>query len=381
MLGVSSRWIRHLLNTKVVLAQPHSPIAPPETVYRSLVRPLLFQFDPERAHELTFGTLGLFRNAPGLAATLGGASPITHSRLSRQVFGLRFANPLGLAAGLDKNALLLPIWPALGFGFAEVGTITPRPQAGNPQPRLFRLPQDEALINRMGFNNDGMEAVGRRLEAFAKDRPEGFILGINIGKNKDTPNDRAVADYLACFHRLRAYADFFVVNVSSPNTPGLRALQDRDSLLGLLSELQNANQATGKPRPILLKIAPDLTDEQIDDVIDIVGQTFTVGVVATNTTISRTGLHATSAELERIGAGGLSGAPLRTRSTEVVRLLSAAGITVVGVGGISTPEHALEKLAAGAALVELYTGFIYEGPPLVGRILRAVLSQTSPKSR
>ena len=288
----------------------------------------------------------------------------------RLVLGLHFPNPVGLAAGFDKDGKHLHAMAALGFGFIEVGTVTPRPQAGNPRPRLFRLPADAALINRMGFNNEGVEALVQRLQ---QPRPAGLIIGGNIGKNKDTPNEQAAADYLFCYEKLFPYVDYFVVNVSSPNTPGLRALQDREPLTHLLRSLQQRNLQEPQPKPILLKIAPDLSDAQLDDIIAIVQTTGIAGVIATNTTISREGLRT---DTTHIGAGGLSGHPLRARATEVIRYLhekSGRSLVIIGVGGISSPAEALEKLDAGAALVQIYTGFIYEGPGIVKRIQRAVL--------
>ncbi len=295
------------------------------------------------------------------------------SRLERNFLGLHFSNPVGLAAGFDKDGKYLDTMAALGFGFIEVGTSTPLGQPGNPQPRLFRLPQDEGLINRMGFNNEG---VGALCESLQQKRPAGLIVGGNIGKNKNTPNEDAGEDYRTAFTQLFPYVDYFVVNVSSPNTPDLRALQDREPLTKLLGMLQQLNEATGAPKPILLKIAPDLNDAQLDDILDIVQSTRISGVIATNTTISRAGLATPEAKLEAIGAGGLSGKPLKDRSTEVIRYLhqrSSGKLFIIGVGGIASAEDALEKIAAGASLVQIYTGLIYEGPGLVKRIKRGFL--------
>lgn len=292
---------------------------------------------------------------------------VKDQRLEKKLFGLTFPNPIGLAAGFDKDAKLYKELSNFGFGFIEIGTLTPKPQAGNPKKRLFRLPQDNGLINRMGFNNEGVEVAIERLK-----KNKGILIGGNIGKNKITPNEDAVLDYTLCFEALFPYVDYFVVNVSSPNTPNLRALQEKKPLTDLLNTLQKLNQETNKPKPILLKIAPDLSDEQLLDIIDIVKISQTAGVIATNTTLSREGL-----ESEYINEmGGLSGEPLKERSTEVIRFLaekSDNAFPIIGVGGIHKPEDALEKLAAGASLVQLYTGFVYEGPGVVKRMNKAIL--------
>lgn len=292
--------------------------------------------------------------------------------LEREVMGLKFNNPVGLAAGFDKDGKAFEELSSFGFGFIEVGTVTPKPQPGNPQPRLFRLPADKALINRMGFNNGGVDALVERLK---KHRSSDLIIGGNIGKNKTTPNDQALEDYQICFRSLFPYVDYFVVNVSSPNTPNLRDLQEKEPLTNLLQTLQSENEQKEKPKPILLKIAPDLTEGQLDDIIDIVTSTKIAGVIATNTTISRADLETSATRIKDIGAGGLSGAPVRARSTEVIgRLRIGLGPSkcIIGVGGIYTSEDAKEKLAAGADLVQVYTGFIYEGPGMVKRILRGL---------
>lgn len=317
---------------------------------------------------MTFRWIRRVFAVPGMRALARWA--YTYKGQGKTLFGIHFPNPVGLAAGFDKNALLLPHWDAFGFGFVEIGTVTPRPQAGNPLPRLFRLPADEAIINRMGFNNDGLDAIVARLRAHTQHRA---IIGGNIGKNKDTPNENAADDYRRCFEALHPYVDYFVVNVSSPNTPGLRELQEKEPLSRLLAELQGLNSRLAQPRPILLKIAPDLTDSQLDDILDIVQTTGIAGLVATNTTISRAGLRTSPAELERIGAGGLSGAPLRARATEVIRYLRAKagpGLPIIAVGGIMTPADAQARMDAGADLVQLYTGFVYGGPALPKRICR-----------
>ncbi len=291
--------------------------------------------------------------------------------MERELFGLKFPNPVGLGAGLDKDAKVFDELGALGFGFIEIGTLTPKAQPGNDKPRLFRLVKNEALINRMGFNNQGVEDAVKRL----KNKKTNIIIGGNIGKNKITPNEEAVKDYEICFNALFDVVDYFVVNVSSPNTPNLRELQDKEPLTKLLNTLQTLNNAKPKRKPILLKIAPDLTNTQLDDIIEIVVSTKIDGVVATNTTISREGLNYTKEELEAIGMGGLSGKPLTKRSTEVIRYLkqrSNNAFPIIGVGGIHSVEDALEKLDAGADLLQLYTGFIYEGPGLIMRINKEI---------
>ena len=298
-----------------------------------------------------------------------------HPELAREVFGLRFPNPVGLAAGFDKNAALTDELATMGFGFVEIGTVTPRPQPGNPTPRLFRLPQDEALVNRMGFNNDGAAAVAARL---ARRTNRQLIIGGNIGKNKDTPNEQAADDYVACFDALVEQVDYFVVNVSSPNTPNLRQLQEKKPLIALLQQVQARNLSRAKPKPLLLKIAPDLTDSQLDDILEIAQETQLSGLVATNTTLSRENLRTPAADVAALGAGGLSGRPLRARATEVIRYLhqrSRGLMPIIGAGGIHSAEDAAEKLAAGAALVQLYTGFIYEGPELVSRINKSLVTR------
>lgn len=317
--------------------------------------------DAEEAHHFTLHNLQLLGKAPWLLSmALGGK--VEHPSLHRNVFGIDFPNPVGLAAGLDKNGEAIDEFAAMGFGFIEIGTITPKPQPGNDKPRLFRLVKDKALINRMGFNNIGAEVAVQNL----KRRKTKTIVGANIGKNKATSNEDAIRDYEYCFKTLFDYADYFVVNVSSPNTPGLRALQDKDSLAAILNSLQDINNSHTTTKPILLKIAPDLTNEQIDDVISVVQETKTQGIIATNTTIARAPLSYTQAEIDAYGMGGLSGAPLTQRSTEVVKYIKThSNIPVIGVGGIMTAQDALDKLNAGADLIQLYSGFIYAGPQLI----------------
>ncbi len=340
-------------------------------MYKLLIRPIFFWFDPEKIHHFTFSFIRLVSKIPGTKAVFRRLYLVNDPRLETEVFGLRFKNPVGLAAGFDKDAKLYEELSNFGFGFIEIGTLTPKGQEGNPKKRLFRLKEDSAIINRMGFNNGGvMEAVER-----LKSNP-GVLIGGNIGKNKLTPNEEATSDYEICFDALYDYVDYFVVNVSSPNTPNLRALQDKEPLTQLLQTLQDKNLAKAKQKPILLKIAPDLTDEQLLDIVDIVAATKIAGVIATNTTISREGLQSEN----KTETGGLSGKPLTKRSTEVIRFLSQKSnkaFPIIGVGGIHSAEDAIEKLEAGACLVQLYTGFIYEGPALVKAINKKILKLIS----
>ena len=338
-------------------------------MYR-LLQNILFLLPPERAHHFTMGVFTQLVKLPFLHGVLMRFFTASSSQQGKSLMGLYFKNPVGLAAGFDKDGKYILAMHALGFGFVELGTVTPRPQVGNPQPRLFRLKQDRALINRMGFNNEGVDALVQRLSALKK--PADLLLGGNIGKNKDTPNEDALSDYLYGFERLHPWVDYFVVNVSSPNTPNLRALQDKEPLTALLTALQERNRQLPEPRPILLKIAPDLGEEQIRDIADIVQTTGIAGLIATNTTISRSGLHCTPAVLAEIGAGGLSGQPLKIRSTEVIsslRSLLGPSKVIIGVGGVASAADAREKMQAGADLVQVYTGLVYEGPGLVKRIL------------
>jgi dihydroorotate dehydrogenase len=337
------------------------------TMYKLLIRPILFWFDPEEVHYFTFSLIRFLNRIPGFSLVFKSLYEVNDKRLECEVFGLKFKNPVGLAAGFDKDAKLYQELSNLGFGFIEIGTLTPKGQEGNPKKRLFRLKEDSAIINRMGFNNGGVQEAVERLK-----KNKGVLIGGNIGKNKLTPNEEATSDYEICFDALYDYVDYFVVNVSSPNTPNLRALQDKEPLTALLQSLQNKNLTKPKQKPILLKIAPDLTDEQLLDIIDIVAVTKIAGVIATNTTISREGLQS----VNKSEMGGLSGKPLTQRSTEVIRFLSQKSnkaFPIIGVGGIHSPEDAIEKLEAGASLIQLYTGFIYEGPALVKAINKAVL--------
>lgn len=341
----------------------------------SFFKPLLFLLSPEKAHKITVFFLDLAAEFPPTRWLLRRFFCSSKSGLEKNVLGLRFPNAIGLAAGFDKDAKHIHGMACLGFGFIEVGTVTPLPQSGNPLPRLFRLPADNALINRMGFNNEGLDAlVGRLKKLRQKGAPNGVLIGGNIGKNKATPNEQAEQDYLICFEALFPWVDYFVVNVSSPNTPNLRDLQEKEPLTRLLLLLQEKNKAKPAPKPILLKIAPDLTDTQLDDIADIIQATGLAGVIATNTTIGRGGLATTANTLENIGNGGLSGAPLRVRATEVIRYLRtklSPDIVIIGVGGIDSPASAQEKIAAGADLIQIYSGLVYEGPGLVRRILES----------
>jgi len=338
-----------------------------------LFKPLLFALSPETAHRLTFQLLDITAAFPPTRWLLGKLFCHTDKRLEKQVMGLNFPNAVGLAAGFDKDGKHIASLACLGFGFIEVGTVTPIAQEGNPQPRLFRLPQDKALINRMGFNNEGLDALTAQLKALRqRGVPNGLIIGGNIGKNKVTPNESAANDYLICFEKLFPWVDYFVVNVSSPNTPGLRELQEKEPLTRLLNLLQDKNRAQPAAKPILLKIAPDLTDSQLDDIADIVRATGLAGVIATNTTISRADLRTPESQITAIGMGGLSGVPVRTRATEVIRYLReklGKEAVIIGVGGIDSAASAREKLNAGADLVQVYTGLVYEGPGLVKSIL------------
>jgi dihydroorotate dehydrogenase len=342
-----------------------------------LLKPLLFKFDPEKVHYFVTRNLKRVNRFPGGSALSRAVWAVNDDRLAKTVFGLTFKNQVGLAAGFDKNGDTIAEMANLGFGFIEVGTVTPLPQPGNPKPRMFRLPADAALINRMGFNNLGVDVLASHIATYRKTPAavkNPVIIGGNIGKNKNTPNEEAVNDYIKCFDRLFDVVDYFVVNVSSPNTPGLRALQEKEPLMHILHTLQQRNGKNGISRPILLKIAPDLTNEQLNDIVEIVQQTGIAGVIATNTTISREGLASPGKLLNE--TGGLSGKPLSERSTEVIRYLyqkSGASFPIIGVGGIHSEQDAVEKLEAGAALVQLYTGFIYEGPGLIGRINKRLL--------
>jgi dihydroorotate dehydrogenase len=343
-------------------------------MFYPVIRNLLFRFDPEAVHHFSMNLLrGVCDFGPG-KSLISGLYQYRKQNLAKQVFGLKFTNPVGLGAGFDKNALYLRELEALGFGFVEIGTVTPKPQPGNEQPRLFRLPADKALINRMGFNNNGVEAVKARLEAWRRQHPNSkMIIGGNIGKNKLTENEDAWKDYVICFDRLFDTADYFVVNVSSPNTPGLRALQEKPALEKIFGELQQINQGKAKPKPLLLKIAPDLTNEQLDDIIALTKDMQLSGLVATNTTISRAGLRTAPVAVEAIGMGGLSGKPVQQKSNEVLQYLvkGLGGDTpVIASGGIFTGADAQEKMDLGASLIQVWTGFVYQGPAIAKNICK-----------
>ncbi len=349
------------------------PLVQIDKMYK-LLKWFLFKSDPEKAHYFTYNLLGFLFKIPFVKPIWKSIYSVKNPILETTVAGIKFPNPVGLAAGFDKNALRVNELTACGFGFIEIGTVTPVGQEGNPKPRLFRLVEDEAIINRMGFNNDGAEMIVERLK---KLHPT-CIIGGNIGKNKITPNEQAMDDYIKCYHALHDVVDYFVVNVSSPNTPNLRELQDKAPLKNLLQTLMDERALKQSSKPIFLKIAPDLTDYQLDDIIDIVRETEIHGVIATNTTTDRSHLKTPTDVVEKIGAGGLSGKPVKNRSTEVIRYLrnnSGAAFPIIGVGGIHSAEDALEKFEAGASLVQVFTGFIYEGPGLVKKINKAVIAR------
>ncbi len=337
-----------------------------------LVKPLLFLLTPEKAHAVTTKLLHISLKLPFVGRIIRAQYHFQHAKLEREVFGLKFKNPVGLAAGFDKNAELIDDFSNLGFGFIEIGTLTPKAQPGNPQPRLFRLPEDQALINRMGFNNEGVDAALERL----KNRKSNLIVGGNIGKNKVTPNEDAVSDYVTCFRKLYTHVDYFVVNVSSPNTPGLRELQEKKPLTDLLQRLQLENQRMDRAKPILLKIAPDLHDTQLDDIIAITKELDLDGLILSNTTIDRERLKTDGHKVDEIGAGGLSGAPVFDKSNYVLEYIRKGlkDVPIIAVGGIMTPEDAIEKLKRGADLIQIYTGLVYQGPGLIKSINKAIVN-------
>ena len=341
-------------------------------IYKSLIRPVLFLFDAEKVHHFVMNILKTAGKIPGMLWLQESMFLIEDPSLERTVAGIKFRNPVGLAAGFDKDARAIAELGSLGFGFIEIGTVTPKAQTGNPLPRLFRLPADQALINRMGFNNEGVDAAVTRLKKKHK-----LIVGGNIGKNKITENENAINDYLICFEALFPYCDYFTVNISSPNTPGLRELQDKEPLIRLLDAVQQANHSKPVAKPVFLKIAPDLTPSQVDDIIEITLKTKLAGLIISNTTISRESLNTGKTEIEKIGAGGLSGKPVFEKSTALLKYVaekSGKQFALIASGGIFTPQQALEKLKAGADLVQLYTGFIYEGPALVKAINKELLN-------
>lgn len=340
----------------------------------SILRKMMFQMSPERAHHFAMQSMSKLCSTSVGEALVHQLFKTDNSNLQREVFGLKFKNPVGIAAGFDKDAKYLKALQALGFGSVEIGTVTPKGQPGNDQPRLFRLPKDKAIINRMGFNNSGVEVVRTRLELWQKNRKNtDLVIGGNIGKNKVTPNEDAWKDYVICFQQLRDVVDYFTVNVSSPNTPGLRALQEKDSLRKIFSEIKNINLQSATTKPVLLKIAPDLSIPELDDIISLAQEIELDGLVTTNTTIARSGLITDASVVEAIGAGGLSGKPLQQRSTEVLSYLHqhlGKDFPIIASGGIFTGKDAEEKLNHGATLIQVYTGFIYEGPDIAKAICK-----------
>ncbi len=338
----------------------------------ALIRDILFNFDAEAVHHFSMNTFKTVNKSGWIHQFLCSQFQYSHPSLQKTLFGIKFPNPVGLGAGFDKNALYLSELEILGFGFIEIGTVTPLPQEGNEKPRLFRLPKDQAIINRMGFNNQGAKAIASRL----RQRKTNLIIGGNIGKNKATPNENAWRDYEICFNELFECVDYFVINVSSPNTPGLRELQEKSSLVRIFSQLQNINHGQLKPKPLLLKIAPDLTIGQVDDIIELAGEVNLSALVATNTTISRQHLQTSAKEVEKIGAGGLSGKPLKEKSLEIVNYIykqTAGKLPVIASGGIFTGQDAADQLRAGASLVQVWTGFVYEGPMIVKNICKSLV--------
>lgn len=342
-------------------------------MYKLLLRPVFFLFDPEKIHYFTFSLISFLSKIPGIPSLLRNLYLVNNNKLERKLFGLTFKNPVGLAAGFDKNAVLYNELADFGFGFIEIGTVTPKGQDGNPKKRLFRLKDDKGIINRMGFNNAGVEAAISQL----KKNKGKLIIGGNIGKNTDTKPENYTEDYLTCFNALHPYVDYFVLNVSCPNVGSHAKLNDKDYLEELIDAIQNANNSFDEQKPILLKIAPDLNDIQLDEIIELVKATQLDGVIASNTSIDRNGLKASKEQLDAIGNGGLSGQPIKDKSTKVIQYLSKKSnkaFPIIGVGGIHSEKDAIEKIEAGADLVQIYTGFIYEGPKLVKRINRALLN-------
>ncbi len=339
-------------------------------MYR-LIKNTLFIIPAEKAHTLTMYLLKLSFKIPFIKNIVLNLFKVNSKKIEKKLWGITFPNPVGLAAGFDKNANYLDELSCFGFGFIEIGTVTPLPQAGNPKPRLFRLIADEAIINRMGFNNKGVKSVVKQL----KNRPKNVIIGGNIGKNKSTPNEKASADYIACFDELFDYVDYFVINVSSPNTPDLRELQDKKPLTALVKAVQERNKLKKKPKPLLLKIAPDLSNDQLIDILNICDDTQLDGLIATNTTLSREPLKERPESIKKMGAGGLSGLPLADRSTEVIKFLRSKNkkIPIIGVGGIGDVSKALEKIDAGATMIQIYSGFVFKGPSLIKKINEALI--------
>ena len=344
-------------------------------MYKLLIRPIFFLFDPEKIHHFTFSLVKFLSKIPGMSSIFRGMYQVNDKKLERNLFGLTFKNPVGLAAGFDKNAVLYNELANFGFGFVEIGTVTPKGQEGNPKKRLFRLKDDKGIINRMGFNNEGLEAA---IEQLKKNKGK-IIIGGNIGKNTNTAPENYTEDYVACFKGLHPYVDYFVLNVSCPNVSSHAKLEDADYLKELITEVQKLNNAEAQQKPILLKIAPDLNNQQLDEIIELVAETKIDGVIASNTSVNRDNLKASKERLQEIGNGGLSGQPVKDRSTRVIKYLtdnSNKAFPIIGVGGIHSEKDALEKLKAGADLVQIYTGFIYEGPSLVKRINKAILAES-----
>lgn len=344
-------------------------------MYKTLIRPIFFLFDPEKIHHFTFSLIRFLSKIPFVSSIFRGFYQVKHKNLERQLFGLTFSNPVGLAAGFDKNAVLYNELADFGFGFIEIGTVTPKGQEGNPKKRLFRLKDDKGIINRMGFNNEGLKAAIHQL----KKNKGKVIIGGNIGKNTQTSPENYTTDYLECFSELHPYVDYFVLNVSCPNVSSHAKLEDAEYLEELITEVQKINNQQKNQKPILLKIAPDLNDTQLDEIIELVAKTKIDGVITSNTSVSREGLKASNERLEEIGNGGLSGQPIKERSTRVIKYLadnSNKAFPIIGVGGIHSAEDALEKINAGADLVQIYTGFIYEGPSLIKRINKAILANS-----
>ncbi len=347
-------------------------------MYKSVIRPLLFKFQPETIHNIVIGGLRTMKYIPGAKSLTRAMYNYSNEKLEREVFGLTFPNPIGLAAGLDKNAECYEMFGAMGFGFVEIGTVTPKAQSGNPKPRCFRVPEDGALINRMGFNNNGVEAAVKNLRR----RNPKLIIGGNIGKNTATPNEDAAADYLKLFRSMYDYVDYFVVNISCPNIANLTKLQSKEGTIELLRGLKEFRKGQSDYRPILIKISPDLGDEQVDVMIDVVKECKIDGIVATNTTTSREGLSVSSERVQQIGNGGMSGSPLTERSRDMVRYIhekTQGKLPIIGVGGVMTPEDAQAMLDAGASLVQIYSGFIYGGPGMPKKINRHIVKNLSSK--
>ena len=343
-------------------------------MYKLLLRPIFFLFDPEKIHYFTFSLIRFASRVPGISTLFRSLYVLDDKKLERNLFGLTFKNPVGLAAGFDKNAVLYNELANFGFGFIEIGTVTPKGQVGNPKKRLFRLKDDHGIINRMGFNNEGLEAAISKL----KNNKGKLIIGGNIGKNTDTKPEDYTKDYIECFNGLHPYVDYFVLNVSCPNVSSHAKLNDKDYLLELIGAVQKANKTFENQKPILLKIAPDLNNTQLDEIIELVAETKLDGVIASNTSTDRTGLKASNERLNAIGNGGLSGQPIKEKSTKVIKYLadnSNKAFPIIGVGGIHSAKDALEKIEAGADLVQIYTGFIYEGPKLIKEINKAILSR------